>query len=80
MMTPQEHELVARMFAKQLHYTKLLIEILHSKEVLEGDDLAAFLSVSRADPARNSEVIEVAKKEYRKAAKEIGLRVSFPKT
>jgi hypothetical protein len=78
-MTPQEHELMATMFAKQLRYIELLVQILQSREIIEGDDLAAFLSLVRSDERNNAAALRAAKAEYRKAAKEIGLRVGFPK-
>ena len=37
-MTPEEHELVARLFARQLEYTKMLMELLRSRGIVEGDD------------------------------------------
>ena len=67
------------MFAKQFQYIKLLTEILKSKGIIEGDDLPAFFSVSRADQERNAHLLRVVKAQYRKNAKEIGLTVRFPK-
>jgi hypothetical protein len=78
-MTPQEHELMATMFAKQLRYIELLVQILRSRGIVEGDDLAAFLSLVRADQGNKTAALRAAKAEYRKAAKEIGLMVSFSK-
>ncbi len=78
-MTPQEHELVATLFAKQLRYIELLIDILQSREVIGDDDLAAFLALLHSKKTNNAAALRAAKAEYRKAAKEIGLRVSFPK-
>jgi hypothetical protein len=78
-MTPQEHELIARMFAKQFRYIELLVNILQSRDIIEGDDLAAFLSALRADAERDAFALQSAKAEYRRLAKDIGLAVTFPK-
>lgn len=79
-MTPKEHKLVASMFAKQLQYIGFLLEILQSKGITEGDDIAAYLSVSKGDPLRNARALQTAMVEYSKTAKEIGLKVIFPPT
>jgi hypothetical protein len=78
-MTPEEHQLVVNMLAKQFHYIELLIRILHNKELLKDDDLPALLYVSRADEQRNAQLLRVVKGEYMKSAKEIGLKVTFPR-
>ena len=77
-MTPQEHELVARLFARQLEYTKMLIEILRSHEIVKNDDDRAFVSFVREGSPRSAAALRAARGEYRKTAKEIGLTVSFP--
>ncbi len=43
-MTQQEHQLMIAMLAQQLQVSMMILEILESKNVLEGDDLAAFSS------------------------------------
>jgi hypothetical protein len=78
-MTPEEHQLMARMFAKQFQYIELLIRILQSRDIVQGDDLTAFLALVQSDLKRNERALQSVKVDYQKAAKEIGLSVRFPK-
>lgn len=47
-MTQQEHQLMITMLAQQFQALTLIVEILQAKNVLEGDDLAAFVSLPKA--------------------------------
>jgi hypothetical protein len=78
-MTPEEHQLITIMLAKQFQYTEMLIRILQSRGIVEGDDLSAFLSLVRADQRHSVPLLQAMKGDYRKVAKEIGLRVTFPR-
>jgi len=77
-MTPEEHELIARMFAKQLRYFEVLIRILQSREIVEGDDLSAFLALVKSDHERSVAALRSVKGDFQLIAKEIGLAVRFP--
>jgi hypothetical protein len=78
-MTPQEHELIARMFARQMEYTKTLIEIIRSRGIAQDDDYKAFVSLVREGGPYSERALRASKAEYRKTATDIGLKVSFPK-
>lgn len=78
-MTPEEHLLIAAMLAKQFQYTEMLIRLLQSRGLIEGDDLSAFLAFVREDQTHNERRLLSMKGEYQRAAKEIGLKVKFPK-
>lgn len=77
-MTPEEHELVARMFAKQFRYFELLITVLQSREILQSGDLAAFLALVKSDNERSAAALLAVKGDYQQAAKDIGLTLTFP--
>ncbi len=52
-MTANEHRLVCWMFGFQQQKINLLVSILKSKGILEGDDLTAFDFAARADATAN---------------------------
>ena len=80
MMTPQEHELLARMFATQMEYTKMLIELLRSRGIAESDDdYQAFVSLVREGGSHSEHALRAARAQYLRTARDIGLPVSFPK-
>ena len=58
---------------------ELLVTILQSREIIEGDDLAAFLSAVHSEAKRDASALRAVKGEYRKSAKNIGLAVTFPR-
>jgi len=68
-MTAEEHLLIATMLAKQFQYTEVLIRILQSRGLIEGDDLSAFLAFVREDREHNDRRLQSMKAEYRKSAK-----------
>jgi hypothetical protein len=76
-MTENEHRLVVFMFAQQATRFKALLELLRARGILEGDDLAAFEHVVRAEMDEEIYVEMVA--EYTKAAKDFGIQDSLPK-
>lgn len=78
-MTPEEHELMTRMFNKQFRYLELLLRILQSRDLLEDGDIGAFLALVNDDQARNASSLLAVKGDYLRAAKDIGLKVTFPK-
>ncbi len=47
-MTQKEHQLMITMLAQQFQALTLIVEILQSRDVLQGDDLAAFASLPQA--------------------------------
>lgn len=77
-MTPQEHELITRMFAKHLRYFELVLRILQSREIVEAGDIGAFLALVNSDQEHIASALLSAKGDYQRSAKEIGLTVTFP--
>lgn len=68
-MTQQEHQLVITMLAQQFQVSMWIVEVLQAKNVLEGDDLAAFASLPQAPLVSLSRVAE----SYRQAAQLLGV-------
>ena len=68
-MTQQEHQLMITMLAQQLQFSMLILEILQARGVLEGDDLAAFVSLPQAPLVSLSRVAEA----YRQVGRLLGL-------
>jgi hypothetical protein len=68
-MTPQEHKLMVTMFTKQLQQLKVVIEILKSRGLLEGDDAMAYATVVHSDEQSNALVFQQAREMYLQAAK-----------
>ena len=68
-MTQQEHQLMITMLAQQLQFSLLILDILQAKNVLEGDDLAAFVSLPQAPLVSLSRVAE----SYRQVAQLLGV-------
>lgn len=80
MMTPKEHELLARMFAAQMEYTKMIIELLRSRGIAESDDdYQAFVSLVREGASHSEHALRATRAQYLTTARDIGLPVSFPK-
>jgi hypothetical protein len=77
-VTPEEHELIVRMFAKYSSYIEFLLRILQSREVIEDGDIGAFLAMVRSDQDRISRGLLSVKGDYLRFAEEIGLDVKFP--
>jgi hypothetical protein len=72
-MTPEEHRLVIFVLARQYQQTKILIEILKSRGILESDDPTAFASAVCLDVPSNNALLRQAKEEYLQAAKDMGV-------
>jgi hypothetical protein len=68
-VTQQEHQLMIAMLAQQFQVSTLILEILQAKNVLEGDDLAAFVSLPLAHRVALSHVGEA----YRQLAQQWGV-------
>ncbi len=61
--TREEHKLITLMFTKQEQHIKVLIEILKSKGIIEGDDAQAYEFALRTDvPANAALALEVAQR------------------
>jgi hypothetical protein len=72
-MTPEEHRLVILVLARQYQQTRIIIEMLKSRGVLETDDATAFASAVCLDAPSNDALLRQAREEYLLAAKEMGV-------
>jgi isopentenyl phosphate kinase len=79
-MTDKEHALIMMMFTRQTMYIQMLIDMLKSKEIIQGDDVPAFDFAVRSDPDSVSLLREVAGL-YRSFANQLGMEIpKFPPT
>jgi len=72
-MTPEEHQLMITMWAKQYQQLKVVVEILKSRGLLEGDDPLAFATLVHSDVAANRALLQESATIYLQTAKEIGV-------
>jgi hypothetical protein len=73
-MTDKEHALIMTTFTRQTQYIQMLIDMLKSKEIIQGDDVAAFDSVVRSDPASVSAFLRVTE-QYHSFANQLHLEL-----
>jgi hypothetical protein len=67
-MTADEHRLMMVMFNNQAKFSRVLLDILISREILKPDDLDAFEALVVHDTAVLQHLIEQVKDQYLKAA------------
>jgi hypothetical protein len=79
MMTEKEHLLMVRMFTKQAQFVKVLANILKSKEIIEGDDAAAFEQATALDIQSNAALFAQSVVAYVKLAKDLGIETDLEK-
>jgi hypothetical protein len=79
-MTPDEHKLIITMFAKQYQQIMVIIEILKSRGLLEGDDPMAFATVVHSDTDSNALVFQQAAALYLEAATHLAIDTGLGKT
>ena len=70
-MTQPEHKLIVTMLAQQLQISLMILDILEAKEVLVGDDLAAFASLPQPPETSIARVGAL----YRQVAQLLGVDV-----
>jgi hypothetical protein len=78
-MTEKEHLLMVRMFTKQAQFVKVLANILKSKEIIEGDDAAAFEQATALDIQSNAALFAQSVVAYVKLAKDLGIETDLEK-
>ena len=79
-MTDKEHALIIMMFTRQTQYIQMLLEMLKSNGIIQGDDIPAFDSVVINDPDSVAALHRVTG-QYQKFAKELHLELpKFPPT
>ena len=77
-MTENEHALVIMMFTRQTQHIQMLIDMLKSKEIIQGDDVPAFDFAVRNDPDSVDALHEVSGL-YRAFANQLGMEIpKFP--
>jgi hypothetical protein len=79
MMTPEEHKLMLTLFTKYFQQIKVIIEILKSRGLLEGDDPMAFATAVHSDSESNERVFQQAAALYLQAAKRLGVETGLEK-
>ena len=70
-MTTQEHALMIGLLAAQLETIQALAQILESRDILDADDLRAFLSIRPA--SERTEMMEKARRIYAAVAQSVGI-------
>jgi hypothetical protein len=77
-MTPDEHKFFITMFMKQYQQLEVVIDILKSRGLLQGDDPLAFASARHADTERNAQLFFQTAKIYTDVAKTLGIETGLP--
>ena len=67
------------MFTKQAQFVKVLANILKSKEIIEGDDAAAFEQAAALDIQSNAALFTQSVVAYVKLAKDLGIETDLEK-
>lgn len=75
-MTPNEHRLIAFMFAQQTIRFKALLELLKSRGIVEADDFLAFEHL--AHEQMGDQMMEVVIRQYTEYATTLGLQDQLP--
>jgi hypothetical protein len=73
-MTDKEHALIMMMFTRQDQYIQMLLNMLTSNEIIQGDDIPAFDSAVRNDPASVASFHRMFD-QYTAFAKRLGLEL-----
>ena len=76
-MTPEEHMLAVTMLARMYQQIKVFIEILRSRELLDGDDAIAFAALVHTDTPSNASLFQEAAEFYLAAAKKLGVETGL---
>ena len=79
-MTPEEHRLVIWVLVRQAQGIKTIIEILKSRGLLQENDAEKFASAVFLDEASNFALLQAAKAEYLKLARELGVVTGLEKS
>jgi hypothetical protein len=79
-VTPEEHKLMITMWAKQYQQLKVVVEILKSRGLLEGDDPMAFATIVHSDAAANKALLQESAELYLQTAKDIGVETGLARS
>jgi hypothetical protein len=74
-MTTQEHALMIAMFAKQMQNTKVLLQIMRSRDLITAEDEKAFQALVIQDKASTEALMRDAAELYWAVAKKMGIGV-----
>ena len=77
-MTPEEHKLIVWMFAKQAQQFKVLVDLLKSKGIAEGDDLQAFDFAARKDFETSAALVQEVASRYASFCQTLGVPFQIP--
>jgi hypothetical protein len=78
-MTDREHFLLLLLFFKQRQSMRVLLNILRSREVITGDDEAAFASALTQDADLNGALFDEAREAYLLLADSLGIQTGLDK-
>jgi hypothetical protein len=76
-MTPEEHALMVAILANQLQFTKAVLEILNSRDLVEEGDLGAFLALVQHHQQASEPILETARQLYLAAAQQLGIETGL---
>jgi hypothetical protein len=77
-MTDNEHALMIMMFTRQTMYIQMLIDMLKSNEIIQGQDVPAFDFAVCNDPG-SVDALHRVNNQYRAFANQLGLELpKFP--
>lgn len=77
-MNANEHKLMVYMFVRQTMLLKAFVEILRSRNILQGDDVEAFEELVRSQERVSREIFASVADQYRAFARELGLEQNLP--
>jgi hypothetical protein len=76
-MTQAEHLLILGLLVRQAHSSKILADILKSREIMTHEDWRAFEFAASADARANASLFELMKGQYIAMAKELGIQTGL---
>jgi hypothetical protein len=76
-MTPREHFLILALIVRQAHSSKILADILKSRDIMTHEDWRAFEFAASEDVRANSSLFELVKGQYIALAAELGIQTGL---
>jgi hypothetical protein len=76
-MTPREHLLILALLTRQAHSSKILADILKSRDIMTHEDWRAFEYAASEDARANSSLFELMKGQYIGMAAELGIQTGL---
>jgi hypothetical protein len=75
-MTLKERTLVITLLAIQEQRIRALVQILQSRQIIEGDDWNAFVKITELDGRVSKEIMDKVTENYFLLAKSLGVTIS----